>query len=59
MLVPILHVLALAATVQAAVTKPQDPVKDLQKKAIAELKKAQVSGTEPCSVASAAVRKDW
>lgn len=57
MLVPVLRVLALAATVQAAVT-PQDAVQDLQRGAIAALKKVKTNGTE-CSVPNAAVRKDW
>ncbi|KAJ4985270.1 FAD-binding domain-containing protein [Stagonosporopsis vannaccii] len=59
MLFPILQILTFTATIQAAVTQPRDAVKNLQKRAIAELKKVQANGTEACSVTSAAVRKDW
>jgi hypothetical protein len=59
MLMPVVQLLALAATIQSAVAKPQDAVKDLQQQAIAALKKVKVNGTEGCSVKNAAVRKDW
>lgn len=59
MLVHVIQVLALAATIQAAVTKPRDAVKNLQKQAIAELRKVKTNGTEVCSLSNAAVRKDW
>ncbi|KAF9699242.1 hypothetical protein EKO04_002830 [Ascochyta lentis] len=59
MFVSIIQVLALAATVQSAVAKPQDAVQDLQHQAIAALKKIDVDSTQECSVSKAAVRKDW
>lgn len=59
MFVPIFQLLALAAAVQSTVAKPQDAVKDLQKQAVAALKKLEVNSTQECSVANAAVRKDW
>lgn len=59
MLLPLVQVLTLAATIQTAIAKPQDAVKDLQKQAIAALKTVKTNSTQACSVSNAAVRKDW
>ncbi|KAJ8116538.1 hypothetical protein OPT61_g2067 [Boeremia exigua] len=63
MLLPLVQILALVATVQAAPKPPVNAVMDLQNRAIAELKKGkgpgQGPGSQGCSVSNAAVRKDW
>lgn len=59
MLVPIVHLLALATNIQSIVAEPQNVVKGLQEQAMAALRKLEVNGTQSCSISNAAVRKDW